>query len=79
MGVGSGSRHWTCGRSSSGPIDGGKLGLVDAIVSLLIAVILIYVGAVIVWSLNPLLAVLFVIFALYVAARTVAKGVSDGL
>ena len=55
------------------------MGLVDAIVSLLIAVILIYVGAVIVWSLNPLLAVLFVIFALYVAARTVAKGVSDGL
>jgi len=55
------------------------LGAEDVIVSLIVAIILIYVGAVIIWSLNPLLAVLFVAFAVYVVARSVAKGGSDGL
>jgi hypothetical protein len=57
----------------------GTFGLVDLIISLIVAMILIYVGAVIIWSLNPLFAVLFVIFAVYVAARAVVKGGSDGI
>ena len=51
----------------------GSEGAADAIISLLIAFILIYVGAVILWPLNPLFAVLFVIFALYVAFRGLGK------
>ena len=52
----------------------GSEGAADAIISLLISFILIYVGAVILWPLNPLFAVLFVIFALYVAFRGLGKG-----
>ncbi len=55
------------------------IGLVDLIVSLLVAVILIYVGAVIIWSLNPLFAAVFVILALLVVARAVKRGDSDGI
>ena len=55
------------------------MGLVDAIVELLIAVLLVYVGAVIIWSLNPILAVLFILAALYILARTIAKRSGDWL
>ena len=55
------------------------IGLVDLIVSLLVAVILIYIGTVIIWSLNPLFAVVFVVLAVLVVARAVRRGDSDGL
>ena len=55
------------------------MGAVDAIISLLIAFVLIYVGAVILWSLNPIFAVVFVLLALYIAARGLGKGDGKGL
>ena len=47
---------------------------IDAIISLIIAFILIYVGAVILWSLNPFFAVLFVLDALYIGLRGLREG-----
>jgi len=55
------------------------LGAVDTIIELLIAIFILYAGAVIVWSLNPLLAVLFVVVALYILVRTLAKSKGDWL
>ena len=45
------------------------VGVVDEIISLLIAFVLIYVGAVILWNVNPFFAVLFVLAALYIVLR----------
>ena len=45
------------------------MGVVDEIISLLIAFVLIYVGAVILWNVNPFFAVLFVLAALYIVLR----------
>ena len=50
------------------------MGLVDSIITLLLAFVLIYVGAVILWSFNPFLAVLFILVALFIAARSIGKG-----
>lgn len=52
------------------------MGAFDAVLSLLIAFVLIYVGAVVLWSLNPIFAVLFVLAALYIALRGLRK--TDG-
>ena len=49
------------------------MGAVDAVISVLIAFILIYVGAVVLWALNPFLAVLFVVAALYIALRGLGR------
>jgi hypothetical protein len=55
------------------------LGAVDSIIELLIAIFILYAGAVIVWSLNPLLAVLFVVVGLYILVRALAKSKGDWL
>jgi fucose permease len=47
------------------------------IVSLLIGFVLVYVGALILWSLNPFFAVFFLLEALYIVGRSILKG-GDG-
>ncbi len=75
MVVGTGSSHRTGSRSGSSSVGlVQRLSLVDVIVSLLIGFVLIYVGAVILWSLNPFFAVLFVLAALYIVGRSLLKG-----
>jgi 4-hydroxybenzoate polyprenyltransferase len=49
-------------------------GLIDSLVTLLIAVILLYVGFAILYPINPLVAILFVILALYIVVRFASKG-----
>ena len=55
------------------------MGAVDTIIELLIAIFILYAGAVIIWSLNPFLAVLFVVIALYILVSTIAKSKGDWL
>jgi hypothetical protein len=50
------------------------MGLIDALLGLIIAFVLVYVGAVILWSINPILSVLFGIIAIYVIVRSVGRG-----
>jgi ABC-type bacteriocin/lantibiotic exporter with double-glycine peptidase domain len=53
--------------------------IIDSIIELLIAVVMIYVGAVILYNLNPVFGILFVLLALYILFRTVSKGKGLGL
>lgn len=55
------------------------MGLVDSLIGLLVAVIIIYVGAIVIWSLNPIFAIFFAIIAILIAARAVARGDTEGL
>jgi hypothetical protein len=56
----------------------GSLAIVDAVIGLLLAFVVIYVGAVILWSFSPLFAILFVLVALFITIRATA-GRSEGL
>jgi len=56
----------------------GSLAIADAVIGLLFAFVVIYVGAVILWSFNPLFAVLFVLVALFITIRATARR-SEGL
>ncbi len=53
---------------------GDNSGVIESLVSLLIAVIIIYVGIQILWPINPFLAIIFVLFALYFLLRTAGRG-----
>ena len=48
--------------------------IIESLVDLLIAVIIIYVGFQILWPVNPFLAVIFILFALYFLAKTAGRG-----
>ena len=49
------------------------MGLIDALLDLIIAFVLVYVGVTILWSLNPILGVLFAIVAIYFVLRSVSR------
>jgi hypothetical protein len=53
--------------------------LIDTIIGLIVALVLVYVGGVILWSLNPILGVLFIIVALYVVLRSIGRGSRGGI
>ena len=55
------------------------MGAADTLIELLIAVFILYAGAVIIWSLNPLLAVFFVVVGLYILVRAVGKSKGNWL
>lgn len=50
------------------------MGAADSLIAVLFAFIVVYVGWTILYPLNPFLAVLFIIFALYVVFRSVGGG-----
>ena len=54
------------------------MAIVDAVIGLLLAFVVIYVGAVILWSFSPLFAVVFVLVALFITIRATA-GRGEGL
>ncbi|HUI01893.1 MAG TPA: hypothetical protein VLX56_09730 [Nitrososphaerales archaeon] len=54
------------------------MGAFDSMVSVLFAFIMIYVGWEILYPLNPLLAILFILMALFVVFRAVTGGGRGG-
>ena len=54
------------------------MAIADAVIGLLLAFVVIYVGAVVLWSFNPLFAILFVLVALVITIKATA-GRSEGL
>ena len=54
------------------------MGAFDSMISVLFAFIMIYVGWEILYPLNPLLAVLFILMALFVVFRAVTGGGRGG-
>jgi hypothetical protein len=49
-------------------------GVIDGLVGLVFAFIILYVGWTIIYALNPILAVLFIILGVYVVFRVLAEG-----
>ena len=47
--------------------------IIETIVSLVFALLIIYVGFTVIYAINPLLAFLFVIMALYAVARAIGR------
>jgi hypothetical protein len=54
------------------------MGAADSMISVLFALIMVYVGWEIIYPINPLLAVLFILMALYVIFRSVTGGGRGG-
>jgi hypothetical protein len=52
----------------------GKLGLADTLISLLIAVVIIYVGIEILYPINPFLAIVFFVLAAYLVVKSLGGG-----
>jgi len=50
------------------------MGIIDSLISVIIALVLVYVGVAILWAINPILAILFVLLAAYIFVRGVRSG-----